>query len=139
VGWSQQASGASVGVYVQDLEEMDRRILADAERARNPRTRGSVSAEADRAYETLRGGNSNRMPAEGANRAVARTATQEKAANAVDPDVPSASQLMEKARRAEANGKRSLALAFFRTARDMGSEEAREEIDRLLPTKAATK
>ena len=135
VGWSQQASGASVGVYIQDLEEMDRRILADADRARNPRVRGAVSAEADRAYESLRAGNSNRTLADGARRADLRTATQEPASNVADADLPSADQLVEKARRAEANGKRGLALAFYRTARDLGSDEAREDIERLSPTK----
>ena len=77
----------------------------------------------------------NGSPADGTRRADPRTAPQEPVPNVADADVPSASQFVEKARRAEENGKRSLALAYFRTARDLGSEEAREEIERLSPTK----
>jgi hypothetical protein len=44
---------------------------------------------------------------------------------------PPAEKLLDRARQAESAGKRGLALAFLRTARDAGSAEAGKEIDRL--------
>jgi hypothetical protein len=44
---------------------------------------------------------------------------------------PSPEKLLERARQAESAGKRELALAYLRVARDQGSSEARQEFERL--------
>ena len=44
---------------------------------------------------------------------------------------PSIEKLLDRAREAESAGKRELALAYLRTARDQGSIDATNEIDRL--------
>jgi hypothetical protein len=44
---------------------------------------------------------------------------------------PSPEKLLARAKEAESAGKRGLALAFLRTARDAGSVDAEKEIDRL--------
>jgi hypothetical protein len=50
------------------------------------------------------------------------------------PDGPSAEKLLDRARQAEASGKRQLALAYLRVARDQGSAPAQKEINRLSQT-----
>jgi hypothetical protein len=128
IGLSQQASGLSVGVYVHDMAEMDRHILAGAERSRE---RTVLPKDAERAYETLRVGVAGGTVTNGAQSATVAAATR-RALPGVPPDAgPSAERLLDRARQAESTGKRELALAYLRTARNMGSPEARQEIARL--------
>jgi hypothetical protein len=133
MGLSQQSSGVSVGVYVHDLAEMDRRILAGAELSRSSQERTVLPDGAEQAYETLRTSARGRSLvnwAQNTNRlAAARTIVP----NVTAVEGPSADRLLDRARQAESNGKRQLALAYLRSARDLGSAEARHKIERLSP------
>jgi hypothetical protein len=135
-GLSNQASGLSVGVTVHDLAEMDRRILAGAERSRSTREKVELSASADRAYETLRSGAGARTFSDATQNVRATAGFGTGGSRATEPSLqaaegPSAERLLDRARQAESNGKRALALAYLRTARGMGSAEARHQIERL--------
>lgn len=133
LGLSSQASGLSVGAYVHDLREMDRRILAGAQQSRSVRDQAALPVAADRAYETLRNGATAKTFADVAQSTSPTAASRTKAQITQAAEGPSAERLLGRAREAESNGKRELALAYLRTARDLGSREAGQEIVRLTP------
>ncbi len=134
IGLSNQASGLSVGATVHDLAEMDRRILAGAERSRSSRAQVELSASADRAYETLRSRTGARSFADVAQSTNSRLAVPRASGPSSQvAEGPTAERLLDRARQAESNGKRALALAYLRSAQEAGSAEARHEIERLSP------
>jgi hypothetical protein len=132
MGLSSQGSGLSVGARVQDLAEMDRATLEAAGKARKARDDVRLPAGAEYAFETLRARQSVRdNTSEAPDSVVARTPSVAK-----DPPAdagPSPDKLLDRARQAEAAGKRELALAYLRVARDRGSDEAKREIERISP------
>jgi hypothetical protein len=92
----------------------------------------ALSPAAERAYESLRSGADERDVANGAERAVVAAGSSTTKSPAVPVDAgPSPEKLLARAKEAESAGKRGLALAFLRTARDAGSVDAEKEIDRL--------
>jgi hypothetical protein len=134
LGLSQSSSNVSVGVYIHDLDAMDKQVSGEA-RKRTGRSAGRAAepGSAEYAYETLR---SATMPEKrdlsgsGISAAAKSKSTLQAAASG-----PSADRLMKLAREAESKGKRGLALAYLRGARDAGSKAARDEIDRLAAAK----
>jgi len=117
-------------VRVHDAEEKDLEARDLAEKARKERDRSSLSPDAARAYQTLksRGAARNLAPPQSANLPAApRVPPAEKKPD----DGPSAEKLLERAKAAEASGKRQLALSFLRVARDRGSAEAARELERI--------
>jgi hypothetical protein len=136
VGLSSQTSSVGVGVHIHDLAEMDRQVLDAADKDRRPYDDVSLSPAAERAYETLRTRSTAQDVANTAGGAIITTGPQAPVSPAVPVDAgPSAEKLLDRARHAESVGKRGLALAFLRTARDAGSIEAGKEIDRLSKRK----
>lgn len=133
MGLASQAAGLGVGVRIHDKLEMDRNILNAAERTRTTRDKVDLSKSADHAYETLRSRAAARKLAESADGATATVATRSPDTRPGAPadEGPSAQRLLDRARQAESNGKRELALAFLRSARDLGASEAHSEIERL--------
>lgn len=132
MGLSSQSTSLGVGVRIHDLAEMDRQALHAAETTRRARNDVSLSPAAERAYETLRAGSSERDLANGTASAIVATESQTTKSPGTPAETgPAPEKLLARARAAESAGKRGLALAFLRTARDAGSIEAGKEIDRL--------
>jgi hypothetical protein len=136
MGLSTQGSGLNIQARVQDLAEMDRATLDAAENSRKARDDVRLSESAEHAYQTLRARRHTRDVAKAATGAVGAKGPIEpgetKPAQAAGP---STEKLLDRARQAESAGKRELAMAFLRVARDQGSTDARDEIDRLLRKK----
>jgi hypothetical protein len=131
-GLSSQSSRLGVGVRIHDLAEMDRQVLRAADNNRRARNDVALSPAAERAYEALRAGTTERDVANGTASAIVATRSPATKSPAAPADAgPSPEKLLARAREAESVGKRGLALAFLRTARDGGSVEAGKEIDRL--------
>ncbi|MBI3862973.1 MAG: hypothetical protein HY290_13865 [Planctomycetia bacterium] len=132
LGTSARAGGLAVSAYVHDLDESDRQILAAAGRTRTSRNESVLSPEAARAYATLQ---SNGTARNFAQSPPGRDAVDSQPRSTSPAELakigPSAERLLDRARAAESNGKRELALAYLRSARDLGSNEARVEIARL--------
>jgi hypothetical protein len=136
MGLSSQATSLGVGVQIHDLAEMDRQALQAAENSRRARDEVSLSPAAERAYETLRARRAEQNIRNGAESAVVSTGTQATGSPVVPVEAgPAPEKLLDRAREAESAGKRGLALAYLRTARDAGSVEAGKEIDRLSRNK----
>lgn len=136
MGLSTQGSGLSVQARVHDLAEMDRATLESAERSRKSRDEVRLSESAEHAYDTLRSGRHTRAVAKTAPGAVGASAADEPDRTIREPAAgPSTEKLLDRARQAETAGKRELALAWLRAARDKGSTDAQNEIDRLLRKK----
>lgn len=133
MGLSTQSTSVGVGVRIHDLAEMDRQALRAAENTRRLRSHDvALSPAAERAFETLQAGSAERNVAHGTASAIVATGTQTtKSPVTPAPSGPSTEKMLERAKEAEAAGKRGLALAYLRTARDAGSADAAEEIDRL--------
>ena len=133
MGLSTQGSGLAVGVRVHDLAEMDREALATADRARRTRDDFRLPASADYAYETLRNRPQARVfPGEASGAIVTNPPTRDgRQEIQKESRGPSSEKLLERARQAETAGKRELALAFLRVARDQGAAAAQQELDRL--------
>jgi len=132
MGLSSQATSVGVGVRVHDLAELDRQALNAADKVRRARDDVALSPAAERAYETLRARSAARDVARGGESAIVGAERQAPGSpNARITSGPPPEKLLDRARQAEAAGKRGLALAFLRTARDAGSVEAEKEIDRL--------
>jgi hypothetical protein len=132
MGLSSQGSGLSVGVRVQDLAEIDRATLDAAGKARKARDDVLLPAGAEHAFKTLHSRQPERDVASEAQGAIVAEAPARPVAN--DPKVfegPSSEKLLDRARQAESAGKRELALAYLRVARDRGSDAAKREIERL--------
>jgi len=120
--------GAEVRVHETEEKDLEARDLA--EKARKERDRSPLSPDAARAFQTLksRGASRNLAPPQSANLPAApRVPPSEKKPD----DGPSAEKLLERAKTAEASGKRQLALSFLRVARDRGSAEAARELERI--------
>jgi hypothetical protein len=132
MGLSSQGSGLSVGVRVHDLDEMDRAALQSGGKSRKLRRETSLSGPAEHAYETLQS-RSRDVADERPGAIVAKTPPRQvgKTSSQASEDGPSAAKMLDRARKAEIDGKRELALTFLRAARDRGSAEAEKEIDRL--------
>jgi len=136
MGLSTQGSGLSVQARVHDLAEMDRATLESAERSRRSRDEFRLSDSAEHAYDTLRSGRYTRDVAKAGPGAVGAIAPDEPDRTIREPAAgPSTEKLLDRARQAETAGKRELALAWLRVARDKGSTDAQNEIDRLLRKK----
>ena len=136
MGLSNQATSLGVGVRIHDLAEMDRQVLRAAENTRRARDEVSLSPAAERAYETLRARQAEQNIRNGAESAVVATGTLATGNPAAPADTgPPPEKLLDRARQAESAGKRGLALAYLRTARDAGSVEAGREINRLSKKK----
>ena len=141
IGISRQTGGVSVGVRIHDLDELDRQVLNAAGKGRRPSDR-ALSPAADQAFETLRTRPGARDDVNAGASAIVTTGPQGTGnpQRQVSPDMPPVTgppveKLLDRARQAESAGKRGLALAFLRTARDSGSAEAANEIDRLSKKK----
>jgi hypothetical protein len=133
MGFNDQGTGLNIQARVHDLAELDQAALEAADRARKARDNVPLSPAAEHAYQTLRARPNLRTGANAAQDVVEAKATQAPKAGPV-PEGPSADKLLERARQAEAAGKRQLALAYLRVARDQGSAPARQEIERLSQT-----
>jgi hypothetical protein len=133
MGFNDQGTGLSIQARVHDLAELDQAALEAAERTRKAREDVRLSPSAEHAYQTLRARRSLR---DGANAAPGATETKATSAptEARPPKGPSADKLLERARQAEAAGKRQLALSYLKVARDQGAVPAQREIDRLTRT-----
>jgi len=122
-GRSFEGGSVSVGAYIHDFEELDRQALSAAKSSPRKRSDPSGDDRADRAREALirrdRGGTARPKTA------IAGTAEKEKERGL------SSDELFERGRKAEAAGKSGVAVAFYRQARDRGSEDAGRELDRL--------
>jgi hypothetical protein len=134
LGLSDRGTGLSIQARVHDQAEMDRAALDAADNARKARNDVRLSDTAEHAYETLR---TRRAVRDGAI-AVRDPAGTEKASEPVagmngPEEGPGAERLLERARQAEASGKRQLALTYLKAARDRGSVPAQKEIERLSP------
>lgn len=136
MGLSSQATTLGVGVRIHDLAEMDRQALRAANNTRRSRDNVSLSPSAERAFETLRSRSAGGDVVNGTGNAIVTTGPQATASPAAQADAgPSPERLLDRARQAESAGKRQLALAYLRTARDAGSMAAGKEIDRLSQKK----
>jgi hypothetical protein len=136
MGLSSQSTSLGVGVRIHDLAELDRQARHAAERSRSARDDVALSPSAERAYATLRDRSAARDVANGTGSVIVAKEPQAHAeGHADDTAGPSAKRLLDRARQAESAGKRGLALAYLRTARDAGSVEAGKEIDRLSKKK----
>ncbi len=134
MGLSSQGSGLSVGVRVQDLAELDKATLDAAAKARKARDDVRLPAGAEHAFNTLRSRQSERdVASEAQNAVVADTPARRETKDTKVDEGPSADKLLDRARQAESAGKRELALAYLRVARDRGSDAAKREIERLSP------
>jgi len=144
MGLSSQSTSVGVGVRIHDLAEMDRQALHTAEATRRARSDVALSPAAERAYATLQAGAADgtrvaegagvaeRDVANGAGSAIVAMGTSTTKTPVLAAETgPSPEKLLDRAREAESAGKRGLALAFLRTARDAGSVAAGKEIDRL--------
>src|SRR5262245_8685942 len=133
MGFSDQGTGLSIQARVHDLAELDQAALEAADRTRKAREEVRLSPAAEHAYQTLR---ARRNLRDGAN--AAPGAAESKIASAPTevrpPEGPSTDKLLERARQAEAVGKRQLALAYLKVARDQGAAPAQKEIERLSRT-----
>ena len=110
-------------------------FFAGAERSHSARGSATLPDSADRAYEALRSGTASQTFADGTHSTHLSVASRENAPASQAAEGPSAERLLDRARQAESNGKRKLALAYLRTARDLGLPEARHEIERISPTR----
>jgi hypothetical protein len=132
LGLSDQGTGLSIQARVHDLAELDRAALEAADSARKARDDARLSSEAEHAYQTLRARRTVRdgttaVPgAVGAKATVAREPDGGSRAESPRPE-----KLLDRARQAEAAGKRQLALTYLRAARDQGSASAHAEFERL--------
>jgi len=136
MGLSSQATSLGVGVRIHDLAEMDRQALRAAEHTRRSREDVALSPSAERAYETLRSRPAERDVVSGAASAIVAAGPPRPGNPAAQAESgPTPERLLDRAREAESAGKRGLALAFLRTARDAGSVAAGKEIDRLSKKK----
>jgi hypothetical protein len=132
MGLSSQGSGLSVGVRVQDLAELDRATLDAAAKARKARDDVHLPAGAEHAFKTLQSRQPERdVTSEAQSAVVAEARARRETKNARVDEGPSPDKLLDRARHAETAGKRELALAYLRVARDRGSEEAKREIERM--------
>jgi hypothetical protein len=132
LGMSDQGTGLSIQARVHDLAEMDRAALEAAGSARRARDDVLLSPSAEHAYETLRARpNARDRAIAGPGAAGTKTPPGQEAKKNSPPEGPSTEKLLDRARQAEAAGKRHLALAFLHAARDQGSAPAQHEIDRL--------
>lgn len=132
-GRSTQGGSMSIGVRIHDLAEMDRQTLEATGKARKDRGNAPLPRAAEDAYQTLRARPKTSDMSTGARSTVVATTQpvrNERTGDAAQ-DGPSVEKLLERARSAEADGKRELALTYLRAARNMGSAVAQKEIDRL--------
>ncbi len=137
MGLSTQRSGLSVQARIHDLAEMDRATLETAEQARKARDEARLSESGEHAYETLRARRHGRGVAKTPPGAVSASAPIEQDGTKREPaEGPSTEKLLERARQAESAGKRELALAFLRGARDKGSADAEKRDRSPDPQKA---
>jgi len=133
-GRSFEGSSLSVGAYIHDFEELDRQALSAAESRAPHRSVLPRNDRADRAYDSLMHRDRSALRANvteprlglarGAGRA--RSNGPDGKERGLSPD-----ELLERGRKAEAAGKSGVALAFYRQARDRGSDAAGRELDRL--------
>jgi hypothetical protein len=132
MGLSSQGTGLSVGVRVQDLAELDKATLDAAAKARRARDDVRLPAGAEHAFNTLQSRQPERDVASEAQSAIVAEAPGRRDTKDVQVyEGPSPDKLLDRARQAETAGKRELALAYLRVARDRGSDEAKREIERL--------
>jgi hypothetical protein len=132
MGLSSQGSGLSVGAHVQDLAELDRATLDAAGKARQARDGARLPDGAEHAYRTLQSRQPERDVTSEAPGAIVGGAPARREKNNEQVYAgPAPNKLLDRARQAETAGKRELALAYLRVARDRGSEEAKLEIERL--------
>ena len=132
MGLSSQGSGLSVGVRVQDLAEVDRATLDAAAKARKANDDVRLPAGAEHAFDTLQSRRPERdVATEARSTVVAEAPARRETRDAPVDQGPSADKLLDRARHAESAGKRELALAYLRVARDRGSDTAKREIERL--------
>lgn len=130
MGFVEQGGSFGVEVRVHDLEEKDLETRALAEKARKSQGQAALSPDAERAYAALK----SRSTASGRSEESRSTASRSpQVASAKDKprEGPSVKKLLDRAHTAEAAGKRQLALSYLRVARDLGSADAKKELDRL--------
>ena len=134
---SQSASQVSVGVTIHDLDALDRQVLGQAQqRSSAGPQRPARPGSADYAYEALRTANSpGTDPAKSRNSAAAAPVPIAPGSGRTQESGPAVERLLKLAQTAESNGKRELALAYLRSARDSGSPLASQEIERLSATR----
>jgi len=138
-----QGSTASAHVWIQDFDELDRQALQAAGSRQRPRDESvRLDERADHAYRTLASRRGDERPAAVAKSGAAianGTASRPIASSSAQPAAGSGSlpadELYRRGLKAEAEGKRGVALAFLRVARDRGSNAAREKLERLEPSR----
>jgi hypothetical protein len=134
MGFNDQGTGLNIQARVHDLAELDQAALDAADRSRQARDDVPLSPAAEHAYQTLQARWNLRTGTNAAQGATeAKTTPAPTTGNL--PAGPSAGKLLERARQAEAAGKRQLALAYLKVARDQGSAPAQREIERLGRTR----
>jgi hypothetical protein len=139
MGLSSQGSGLSVGVRVQDLAELDRATLDAAAKARKAGDDVRLPAGAEHAFNALQSRRAERdVASEARSAVVAEAPGRRETRDAPAYEGPSADKLLDRARLAENAGKRELALAYLRVARDRGSDTAKREIERLTARTSQT-
>src|SRR5262245_566746 len=128
-----QGSSVAANVSIQDFNELDRRALGTADRHRGRRDDAALSPDAERAYRLLSSrGRADATPIGAASETGARNAQRPAATREAPAESgPGTDDFLRHARRAEAEGKRSLALSHFRAAARRGSAEAEAAIERL--------
>jgi hypothetical protein len=124
--------GASVATHarIQDFDEMDRAALGAASRQRAEDT-ARLTSNAEHAFRQLRGRTSPEK-ADRERRVAGQARASSANASAVEPGPPVA-DLLARGKQAEADGKKALALTYFRVAAGRGSSEAAAAVDRLNP------
>lgn len=128
-GLSTQGTSVGVHAYIHDLPGMDRALLGSANAGRDD---FRTSPMARHAYETLttrRNVQDATIAAPGAIEPRMPAAPSGRSAGTAEG--PSAAKLLDRAKQAEAEGKRALALTYLRAAHGQGSVEARQQIERL--------
>lgn len=125
-GRSFDGSNMSVGAYIHDFEELDRQALSAAESRAPDRNFRSGNARADRAYDSLMHRDRSLLRANGTEPGPGLSRGSDAKERGLSPH-----ELLERGRKAEAAGKSGVAVAFYRQARDRGSDTAGRELDRL--------
>lgn len=142
-GSSFEGSSASVHAWIHDLSELDRQALDAADGSqRNRRIDAKSDSRAARAYRTLTERSTDarsEKPGPGSRDRFGEFAADKTRNPETDErGTLSTDELYQRGMKAEAAGKRDVALAFLRLARDRGSEAAARELATIEVHKKTT-
>jgi hypothetical protein len=131
-GSSFEGSSASVHAWIHDLSELDRQALDASGGQRNRSMEGKSDSTAASAYRTLTErpmGALPTSPVPGSRDRIRDVSARKMRGPETDERGSlSTDELYQRGMKAEAAGKRGVALAFLRLARDRGSEAAAREL-----------